>query len=161
MVLKGENIFSYLDWNKAKELAQEAWDGAKRFTGHCYAYVKDALDNVLPDGWRSEVGQASAFQFANSINKNPKLFDRLKLRKIDPSTLPDGIPPVGAIIVYGRGMCGFSRAHGHIEIVVSSKPPKACSDGGEDIPPSRSKCIQKYSPKNWVNVYVPVRTPGP
>ena len=160
-VLKSESIFAYLDWDKAKTMAREVWDNAKGFTGYCYAYVKDALDAVLPKGWRSQVGQSSAYQFASSLNRNPKLFDKLKLRKIDPNTIPDGIPPVGAIIVYGRGMCGFSPEHGHIEIVVATQPPRACSDGCMNITASRLSCIKRYSSRNWVNVYVPVRTPNP
>ena len=159
-VLKGEGIFAYLDWNRAKTMAREVWEGAKGFTGYCYAFVKDALDAVLPSGWRRYVGQSSAYQFASSLNRDPKLFDKLKLRKIDPNTLPDGIPPVGAVIVYGRGMCGFSPEHGHIEIVVATQPPRACSDGCMNITPARLSCIKRNSPRGSVNVYVPVRTPG-
>ena len=103
------------------------------------------------------MGGASAYQFAKSINRNPKLFDKLKLRKIDPGSLPGGVLPIGSIIVYGRGQCGFSAAHGHIEIVVSSNPPKACSDGCMSVTPNRLKCITKNSPKGYVNVYVPAR----
>jgi hypothetical protein len=161
MLLKSDSIYTYLDWHKAKELAQNVWDNAKGFTGYCYAAVKDSLDTILPSGWRKDVAPASAYQFASSINRNPKLFDKLKLRKIDPSTVHDKELPVGAIIVYGRGMCGFSREYGHIEIVVATKPAQACSDGCESIPPSRLSCIDKYSPKGWVNVYVPVKSPTP
>ncbi|MCX5796024.1 MAG: hypothetical protein NTY77_11065 [Elusimicrobia bacterium] len=160
LVLKDEGIMAYLDGTKAKALAQKVWAKAKGFSGYCYAAVKGALDSILPSGWRSQVGSASAYQFATSLNRNPKLFDKLKLRKIDPSTLPDKKLPLGAIIVYGRGMCGFSPEHGHIEVVVSVDPPKACSDGCEGIPPSRLRCIERNSPKNWVNVYVPVRSPA-
>jgi hypothetical protein len=159
-VLKSESIFAYLDWSKAKTMAREVWENAKGFTGYCYAFVKDALDAVLPSGWRRHIGQSSAYQFASSLNRNPKLFDKLKLRKIDPNTLPDGIPPVGSIIVYGPGMCGFSPKHGHIEIVVATQPPRACSDGCMNITPARLRCIKTYSPRDWVNVYVPVRTPA-
>jgi hypothetical protein len=161
LVLKDKSILTYLDWNKAKELAHDVWENAKGFTGYCYAAVKDSLDTILPKGWRSQVGPSSAYQFANSLNQNPKLFDKLKLRKIDPKTLPDNKFPVGAIIVYGRGMCGFSAEHGHIEIVVSVDPPKACSDGCEGIPAGRLQCIEKYSTKGWVNVYEPVRSLAP
>jgi hypothetical protein len=160
MVLKDQSILAYLDWNKGKELAHDVWQNVKGFSGYCYAAVKDALDTILPKGWRGEVAPASAYQFASSLNGNPKLFDKLKLRKIDPRTLPGKKFPVGAIIVYGRGMCGFNAEHGHIEIVVSSDPPKACSDGCEGIPASRLQCIDKYSAKGWVNVYEPVRTPA-
>jgi hypothetical protein len=159
-VLKDQGILAYLDGDKAQELAHKVWEKARGFTGYCYAAVKNALDDVLPKGWRSQVGAASAYQFANSLNQNPKLFDKLKLRKIDPNTLPDQRLPVGAIIVYGRGMCGFNAEHGHIEIVVSSDPPKACSDGCEGIPASRLQCIDKNSAGGGVSVYEPVRSPG-
>ncbi|MDD4952909.1 MAG: hypothetical protein PHV85_10200 [Desulfovibrionaceae bacterium] len=156
-----EGILSYLDVSKAKKLAQSIWSKAKGFSGYCYAAVKEGLDKILPSGWRSQVGPASAYQFATSLNRNPKLFDKLKLRKLDPAALSDRKLPVGAIIVYGRGMCGFSPKHGHIEVVVSENPPKACSDGCMGIPSSRFDCIKKNSPRNWVNVYVPVRSPAP
>jgi hypothetical protein len=36
--------------------------------------------------------------------------------------------PKGAIIVWPRGMCGYNKTHGHIEIVIDDKSTRACSD---------------------------------
>jgi hypothetical protein len=157
-VLKAENIFAYMDLDKAKTLAQEVWKRARGFKQYCYRAVKAALDYILPAGWRGKVGGTSAYQFAKSINRNPKLLDALNLRKIDPNTLPDGIPPVGSIIVYGRGVCGASRQHGHIEVMVTTHPPLAVSDGWRYLTSDRLACVRKNSRKNLVNVYVPVRS---
>ena len=151
------SVLAYLDWPRAKALAAEAWENAKRFTGKCYHYVKDALDSILPSGWRSDVGQNSAFQFAKSLNSDPRLFDKLKLRRVSAQDLPGGVPPIGSIIVYGANQCGFNRKHGHIEIVVSQNPAKACSDGCADIDQRRLNCIQNSGQSGAVNVYVPVR----
>ncbi|MBI4677322.1 MAG: hypothetical protein HY748_07040 [Elusimicrobia bacterium] len=158
---KSGSVLSYLDVGRAAELASEAWEGAKRFMGKCYRFVKDALDSILPEGWRSEVGQKSAYQFAKSLNSNPKLFDRLKLRRVPVEELPGGLPPIGAIVVYGRSQCGFSPAHGHIEIVVSRNPPKTCSDGCADLDKGRLACIQKKGKTGYVNVYIPVTDSAP
>jgi hypothetical protein len=155
---QSDRLLSIIDWDKAKQLAQTAWERAKSFSGYCYRFVKDALDTVLPAGWRNEVGQGSAYQFATSLNSDPKLFDKLKLRKVDFNALPDGVLPIGAIIVYDRGMCGLDPEHGHIEVVVSQEPLKACSDGCMDIT-KRLSCI-KDSPQGKVNIYVPARTPA-
>ncbi|MBI4676828.1 MAG: hypothetical protein HY748_04535 [Elusimicrobia bacterium] len=65
---------------------------------------------------------------------------------------------LGSIIVYGRGQCGFSSEHGHIEVVVSRNPLQACSDGCMDVPKSRLACIQERGQKGWVNVYIPARS---
>ncbi|MBI5624628.1 MAG: hypothetical protein HY924_12690 [Elusimicrobia bacterium] len=158
---KEGGILSYLDMDRAASLASEVWEGAKGFMGKCYRYVKSALDSILPEGWRSDVGQGSAYQFAKSLNANPKLFDKLKLRRVPVEELPGGLPPIGSIVVYGRSQCGFSPAHGHIEIVVSQNPPKACSDGCTDMDKGRLTCIRKKGPTGAVNVYIPVRSVAP
>ena len=147
-----------IDPQNATKLARYVWNHAVGFTHRCYAFVYRAVKDVL--GWDRRIPPGSAYQFAKSLNGNPKLMDKLKLRKIDPRTLPGGVPPVGAIVVYGRGMCGFSRKHGHIEIVVSNKPPQACSDGCMPMTSSRLRCIQTNSPKGFISVYVPVRSPA-
>jgi hypothetical protein len=36
--------------------------------------------------------------------------------------------PKGAVIVWPRGMCGYHRTHGHIEVVVDDRSSRACSD---------------------------------
>ncbi|MBI5883845.1 MAG: hypothetical protein HZB91_12170 [Elusimicrobia bacterium] len=75
--------------------------------------------------------------------------------------LPGGLPPIGAIVVYGRSQCGFSPAHGHIEIVVSQNPPKACSDGYTDMDKGRLTCIRKKGKTGAVSVYIPVNDAAP
>lgn len=88
-------------------------------------------------------------------SRNPALFNKLKIRRIDPHIRP---LPIGGIIVWERGQCGYSEDHGHIEIVVSQKPPSASSDGCR---PVLLDCLDKAADKGGVNVYVPVRSPAP
>ena len=161
---KPGGVLAYMDWDRASELASEAWENAKRFAGKCYRYVKAALDEILPEGWRSEVGQGSAYQFAKSLNSDPALLKKLKLRRVPVEELPGGMPPVGAIVVYGKNQCGFSPVHGHIEIVVSHDPPKACSDGCTAMDKGRLTCIRNKGKTDargrpgQVNVFIPVRS---
>ncbi|MBI5209381.1 MAG: hypothetical protein HY927_05340 [Elusimicrobia bacterium] len=150
-------VLDFLDWDRAKKLAASALRNARTFVGLCYGYVQKSLNSILPAGWRGEVRQASAYQFASSLNANPKLFDKLKLRRLPVEELGGGLPPVGSIVVYGRGQCGFSPEHGHIEIVVSHDPPKVCSDGCTALTPGRLMCIRKGGAKGGVNVYIPAR----
>jgi hypothetical protein len=154
-----KSIFPDIDWDKAKQLAHAALEGARSFLGRCLHFVNAALDKILPAGWRGYFGPlGSAYQFASALNHDPKLLDKIKMTKLDFETLPDEVLPIGSVIVYDPGMCGLSPEHGHIEVVVSQKPLRACSDGCMDIT-KRLGCI-KNSPKGKINIYMPVRSPA-
>jgi hypothetical protein len=96
--------------------------------GYCYQYVWEHLSNVVgPDrANRSSAGAESAFMFADWANRSPgQLRSIFELQKISVSRIVD--IPVGSVIVWARGQCGYSSEHGHIEIV--TRPGRACSDG--------------------------------
>lgn len=94
----------------------------------CYAYVKDALASAGVDV-ASDIAPykyaVSAYEFAKWANENPKELAAAGLAKID---IGNGAPPKGAILVWGRGVCGYSQKHGHIEIVENDDGSRACSD---------------------------------
>ena len=68
---------------------------------------------------------AHAKLFADFVDKNPGLLNR-KLRRIPEPSWP---VPIGTIVVWSAGACGYSSKSGHIEIITRIKPPQACSDG--------------------------------
>ncbi|MDD5658376.1 MAG: hypothetical protein PHF00_14085 [Elusimicrobia bacterium] len=98
------------------------------FTGYCYAHVKAALQSVgIVD--KKSIADAGAARhaklFAGFVDKNPSLLKR-KLRRVKDPSWP---LPIGTIVVWDVGVCGYSARSGHIEIITRIKPPQACSDG--------------------------------
>lgn len=95
----------------------------------CYSYVKKhiaaATGKAVPTDLYSTKYGGSAYQFANWARNNPSDLASLGFKEV---TLgKDERPPKGSIIVWARGQCGFSAAHGHIEVVVDDGG-RACSD---------------------------------
>ncbi len=60
--------------------------------------------------------------------------------------------PLGSILVYDRGWCGFSEASGHIEVLTA--PDRACSDGCEGLDNS---CFSDPAVRGHVHVIIPVK----
>jgi hypothetical protein len=91
----------------------------------CYEYVWKALRNVL--GWQIEslpIPSTSAYQFGEWIIANPSTA-KSQLRLVRTNT-PAASAPRGSVIVWPRGVCGYSWSHGHIEIALGNGT--ACSD---------------------------------
>lgn len=115
----------------AQTYANEVKSGALGYSiGYCYGYVWNAMIRTLglsdPWGKAAQVGLGlnSAYMFGDWADSHPEeLYDIFGLQRIESSAAD---APVGSTIVWDRGQCGFSSAHGHIEIVVS--PNYACSD---------------------------------
>ncbi|MFA6028482.1 MAG: hypothetical protein WC969_01380 [Elusimicrobiota bacterium] len=158
-----------IDWEKAVELAREVKEAVVGFTKYCYRFVKNALERagLMARGWRAKVSSeeaVSAYQFSRLVREKPYLFKR-KLREISPYTKP---LPVGSILVWGKGDCGFSREHGHIEIVVDAKdPPLACSDGCARVNPkrwehaiARTGCMKVFVPSRAAEVAAQAKYTG-
>ena len=69
------------------------------------------------------IGSRHAYDFARWANPNVQgLLQNFKLKKMSVS---GSDIPVGSVVVWKPGQCGYSATAGHIEIVVS--PGKACS----------------------------------
>lgn len=126
------------------------------FYGKCYEYVSyhmEAAGVIRAEQWdQLGIGPDYAADFGAWAAANPELMRReLKLVKIPtPSDKLD--IPVGGIIVYERGACGFSRKAGHIEVV--TKPDWACSDGCESLDQA---CFADPAVRERMHVIVPVK----
>ena len=114
--------------------------------GRCYEYVWYALKRVtgITESRATQIGvpATSAYQFGDWADQNPSaLLNDFGLKKINSSAAN---APVGSVIVWDAGQCGFSAVHGHIEIVAS--PGYACSDF----------CGYMYNDCGAPRVYMPV-----
>lgn len=94
----------------------------------CYAGVKKHLRAAgIPTASIESSGNGgSAFMFARWAARFPDQLRSMgfeKAAKVDLDELPRG-----AIIVWPRGMCGYNKVHGHIEIVATDRSNRACSD---------------------------------
>lgn len=126
------------------------------FTGWCYSYVADAMELtgiIRRDQWYSlGIGVNAAADFAVWANRNPvTLRGQLKLAKM-PTPEKASDLPMGAIVVYNRGVCGFSGRSGHIEVKVA--PSLLCSDGCQ---PAYQDCFDSPAARAGISVYVPVK----
>jgi hypothetical protein len=127
------------------------------FTGWCYSYVADAMEMtglIRRDQWYSlGIGVNAAADFAAWANRNPgTLRGQLKLAKVPTPAVASELP-MGAIVVYNRGVCGFSGRSGHIEVKVA--PNLLCSDGCQ---PAYQECFGNVGTRAGISVYVPVKT---
>lgn len=136
------------DATLAKKLANEAYAGSVGYSmGRCYQYAWNAMKRAIgiSEARATQLGipAASAYQFGDWADANPgALYGDFRLKAID-ATAADA--PVGSVIVWDRGQCGFSALHGHIEIVAS--PGYACSDF----------CGYMYNTCGKPRVYMPVK----
>lgn len=112
----------------------------------------EAAGIIRPEQWGSlGIGPMHAADFAEWAVANPEAMRReLKLVKI-PTPADRLAIPVGSIIVYERGVCGFSSRAGHIEVV--TQPDWACSDGCESLDQT---CFSDPVVREGIHVIVPV-----
>lgn len=93
--------------------------------GLCYRYVKShiaaagiPIRDHIPDAY-----EASAYRFAVWGKSNPQALARAGFAKASVSI---DKAPLGSIIVWRQGQCGYSADHGHIEVAIGGG--RACSD---------------------------------
>lgn len=98
-------------------LARTALSRAVGFTGWCARYVKNAIASC---GLGSYVS-GDAYEMID-ILRNNKNFKEIPARGVNPRTLPPG-----CILVYERGVSGYSSKYGHTEITTGDG--RAVSDG--------------------------------
>lgn len=120
----------------------------------CYRFVKNHLANTgyqVPGAVASGGRYAgSAYMFTTWARQNPDALRRMGFKEVK---LKLGeAPPKGAIIVWGRGECGYSKSHGHIEVVSTDDGSRACSDFCGRVKTSRRCGIP--------DVFIPVRPDG-
>ena len=93
--------------------------------GLCYRYVKDHIEqagipirSIVPAAY-----EESAYAFAVWAKRDPA---GLAAAHFAPSSVGLDALPLGAILVWRAGQCGYSAEHGHIEINIGGG--RACSD---------------------------------
>lgn len=148
--------YEYDEAAGARLAAAAAKGNLGAFYGKCYEYVSyhmEAAGVIRPEQWGAlSIGPDYAADFAEWAVANPVAMRReLKLVKI-PTPADKMSIPVGSIIVYERGVCGFSRKAGHIEVV--TRPDWACSDGCESLDQA---CFEDPAVSARIHVIVPVK----
>ena len=102
---------------KGGRLAQEALSHVTGFSSNCGTYVRKALERAhLDNGKRT----GSAADFGDVLLKQ-KNFKEISTKGLDLSSLP-----AGCVLVYGRGVSGYDKEHGHVEITLGDG--RAASD---------------------------------
>lgn len=102
---------------KGYNLAKDAAGHAVGFTSNCALYVRQSLDRSgLGTGERGD-----GCQYTNILSRNPN-FKEVSAKDISLSSLP-----AGCILVYDRGVSGYSSSAGHVEITLGNG--QAVSDG--------------------------------
>ncbi len=111
-----------LGYNAAagSRLANYAMNHRVGFTGYCARYVKNAIEATGLG--RYENGHA--YQMASILRRNKNF------KEISPNSVNVNNFPAGCILVYGRGVSGYSSQWGHVEITTGDG--RAVSDGVTD-----------------------------
>lgn len=105
------------DKEKGGALAKDAANNAVGFTGYCAKYVRQALDRTgLGTGERG-----NGYEYASILSRNPN-FKEISADNLNLSSLP-----AGCILVYDRGVSGYSSSAGHVEVTLGNG--QAVSDG--------------------------------
>ena len=103
--------------SKGSSLAKAALSNTCGFTGYCAKYVRVALESSgLSNGMR-----ADGADYGEVLSRN-RNFREISASGINLSSLP-----AGCILVYGRGVSGYSSRYGHVEITTGNG--QAVSDG--------------------------------
>ncbi len=105
------------DKEKGGALAKDVANNAVGFTGYCAKYVRQALDRTgLGTGERG-----NGYEYASILSRNPN-FKEVSTDNLNLSSLP-----AGCILVYDRGVSGYSSNAGHVEVTLGNG--QAVSDG--------------------------------
>jgi hypothetical protein len=102
---------------KGQKLANIARKNTVGFSGKCATYVKRDIEKA----GLGEYVQGDAYQCADILSKNPN-FKEISTKNLDLEKLP-----AGCILVYDKGVSGYNKDYGHIEI--TDGRGFACSDG--------------------------------
>ena len=105
------------DKTKGDRLANIASKNTIGFTKQCATYVKNAIQKSGLGAY--EYGDA--YECANILKRN-KNFKEISTNGLDLSTLP-----AGCVLVYDKGVAGYSSKYGHTEITLGNG--QAVSDG--------------------------------
>ena len=134
-ITKTTNEHSLDDYNakKGKRLAEVALNRSIGWTGFCARYVKNSI--LAANLGSFQYGHA--YQMTDILRKNSN-FKEISTEGVDVSKLP-----AGCILVYGKGVEGYSKKYGHTEITTGDG--RAVSDG-----------ITKHLYKKPSAIFIPV-----
>jgi len=107
---------------KGKKLADIAMKNVKKWSGFCARFVKRDIQEAGLGAYQP----GHAYQMSSILRNNPNF------KEISPDNVNLQDLPEGCVLVYGRGIQGYSKAYGHTEITVKDKKTgkiKAVSDG--------------------------------
>lgn len=123
------------DYNafKGERLARIALNNSVGWTGYCASYVKSDIQAAGLGPYT----KGHAYQMPKILRKNPN-FKEISVNNVDVSKLP-----AGCILVYGKGVEGYSDDYGHTEITTGDG--RAVSDG-----------VTKNLYKQPSNIFIPV-----
>ena len=103
---------------KGTRLAREAKNGAVGFTGFCAKYTKKAIDRAGLGKYKA----GHAYQCDTILDNNPN-FKQISTEGLN----LDKDLPAGCVLVYEKGVAGYSSQYGHVEITDGNG--NAYSDG--------------------------------
>lgn len=107
------------DYNasKGKKLAKTALNNSVGWSGYCAKYVKTAIEDVGLGQYES----GHAYQMTDILEDNPN-FKKVSTQNIKVDDLP-----TGCVLVYDKGVQGYSKDYGHVEITTGDG--RGVSDG--------------------------------
>lgn len=107
------------DYNafKGERLANTALNRSVGWTGYCARYVKNSIQSAGLGSYQ----YGHAYQMTD-ILRNNKNFKEISIEGVNVKDLP-----AGCVLVYGKGVQGYSKNYGHTEITTGDG--RAVSDG--------------------------------
>lgn len=105
------------DASAGKKLANTALEASKGFKGRCAASVKTAIKDAQLGSYES----GHAHQVDDILRRN-KNFKEISVQDVNLKELP-----AGCVLVYEKGVAGYSKQYGHTEITTGDG--RAVSDG--------------------------------
>lgn len=110
-------------------LAKTALNSVVGFIGKCCTYVKNAIARCGLGKYEN----GHAYNMVSIMRKNKKF------KEINPSGVNVKTLPAGAVLVYGKGVAGYSSSYGHVEIATGDG--RCVSDGVTRNPRSNPTAI--------------------
>lgn len=117
--IQDNDFWKKLGYNAQKglELAKQAVSHVVGFIGYCARYVKNAIARTGLGKYES----GHAYQQISNLRNNKNF------KEISPNGVNLKSLPAGCVLVYDKGVSGYSKSYGHIEITTGTG--KAVSDG--------------------------------
>lgn len=114
--------FGSYNSQKGKSLSSYIKSHATGFNGKCAKFVSDALEATrMSNGKRGD-----GYMMSGILRQNPNF------KEVPVSSIKDiASIPEGAILVYDKGVCDYSKDFGHVEVAIGGG--KAASDGIQKI----------------------------